>query len=669
MKKIFRLIHTKENIYIQFMHNMFIILIIPFLMLLFVYSGLNSKIKESTYERNLGMLESSVQKVDLLLNNLDQIMLYFKDNVNIIKFYNMNDRSMRNAATDMIRAQMDLSSMKIANDDILNIQMYSGLSNSLIDYYTIAYYIDRYYGSSFYLHGFSYQQFLNEYLNDKEAKTYSSAKMTVNRMTDEVLIYSVYYTGTNFSYNDNRIIFYVNKDSILQFFNPSEYQQDGFICIIDEDGRVLLKESSFEFDIQQIDYKKLRSDSGYTNMKFNDKNMFVTYYRSDRNWLYLSAVPASRVLAVISSFRKLVIGLLVLTIIVGTILVILIARKLSKPIIEVSTILGRSEKNVPLEDLVDEITRIVEHNKDLMEKMKHQVSVMRTETFYKLLTCECRSEEAIRESLKSIGVKTNASYYVILLLTINDINLDATLEEIGAQKVFIDKVIREQNISELQDIYQIDFERMIILLASDHPSGRYIREKSEDLVSNVMKTLTKDVYFSVSVGGDLADDVCQLPKAFMHAQRALNIPRNVFGTRKIQWYDRAKQFIEMGAHELTMPEDTAISPQNLAMIERIKEYINKNYMDAQLSLTSVGEEFFITEVYLSKLFKRATGKNFSKYVEGVRMQHAKEYLEQGRKVSEVAELVGYNSPQVFRRAWKRYYGNTPSENTKYNIEN
>ena len=233
MKKIFRFIHAKENIYIQFIYNMFIILIIPFFMLMLVYSGLNSKIKESTYERNLGMLESSVQKVDLMLNNLDQIMLYFKDNVNIIKFFNMNDRSMRNAATDMIRAQNDLSAMKIANDDILNIQMYSGLSNSLIDYNTVAYYIDRYYGSSFYLNGLSYQQFLNVYLNDSEPKTYSSAIMTVNQMTNEVLIYSVYYTGTNFRFNDNRIIFYVNKDSILQFFNTSEYQQYGFICIID----------------------------------------------------------------------------------------------------------------------------------------------------------------------------------------------------------------------------------------------------------------------------------------------------------------------------------------------------------------------------------------------------------------------------------------------------
>ena len=63
----------------------------------------------------------------------------------------------------------------------------------------------------------------------------------------------------------------------------------------------------------------------------------------------------------------------------------------------------------------------------------------------------------------------------------------------------------------------------------------------------------------------------------------------------------------------------------------------------------------MTEVYLSKLFKKATGENFSRYVEGIRMNRAKELLDQGYKVMEVVEQVGYNSPQVFRRAWKRYF--------------
>ncbi|WMJ86557.1 helix-turn-helix transcriptional regulator [Anaerocolumna sp. MB42-C2] len=115
-------------------------------------------------------------------------------------------------------------------------------------------------------------------------------------------------------------------------------------------------------------------------------------------------------------------------------------------------------------------------------------------------------------------------------------------------------------------------------------------------------------------------------------------------------------------HELSIQDEDYISLQNLVIIEKVKEYIKENYRDPQLSLTSVGEEFCITEVYLSKLFKKATGENFSKYIEGMRMKYAKELMDQNNKVADVADMAGYNSPQVFRRAWKRYYGGTPSEN-------
>lgn len=44
------------------------------------------------------------------------------------------------------------------------------------------------------------------------------------------------------------------------------------------------------------------------------------------------------------------------------------------------------------------------------------------------------------------------------------------------------------------------------------------------------------------------------------------------------------------------------------------------------------------------------------------MKYAKELMDQNNKVAAVADMAGYNSPQVFRRAWKRCYGGTPSEN-------
>lgn len=653
----------EKTVFIKFLSNMFVILIIPFLILMIVYTGLNAKIKEQTYERNLSLLENSVQKIELLFDNMDQISLYFKDNVNIINYCKVDPVSTGGSTTiDMLQAQKDLSAMGFGNNDVLNIQIYSSLSDSLIDYYTIGLYLERYYGSSFYLKDHSYQEFRQAYLEQTEPVTYQHAFMTTNRRTSEVLVYNNYLTGPNYGSSKNRIIFYVSANRILKFFYPIEYQENGFVCMMDENGKVLLSDNQPDYDIMQIDNSIFKSDSGYTYLRINGKKMFVTYYRSaSRKWLYLEAVPAFRILAVTDGFRAIMFALLLLAGIAGTMLVLLMARKLSKPIIEASNILGHHGKKVPIEDFVYEIKKLVEHNTDLMGKMQNQISVMRTEAFYKLLIGECGSEEVIREELDKIGIRKNAAYYVILLLTCNDLNLDATLEDISAQKVYLDNVIRRQSYPEIQDIYQIDFERMIILMASEDTSAKQLRERAESLISNVIEIIEQNVFYSISVGGDMVDNALKLPKAFMHAQKALHVPQNVFGTHKIQWYARAKQYMEIEAHELLATDEEYISMQNLVIVEKIKEYIHENYKDPQVSLTTVGDEFCITEVYLSKLFKRATGENFSKYIEGLRMIYAKELIDQNKKITEVAEMVGYNSPQVFRRAWKRYYGGTPSD--------
>lgn len=44
------------------------------------------------------------------------------------------------------------------------------------------------------------------------------------------------------------------------------------------------------------------------------------------------------------------------------------------------------------------------------------------------------------------------------------------------------------------------------------------------------------------------------------------------------------------------------------------------------------------------------------------MENAKILIQEGTTIAEASSLVGYNSPQVFRRAWKRYYSGLPSEN-------
>lgn len=101
--------------------------------------------------------------------------------------------------------------------------------------------------------------------------------------------------------------------------------------------------------------------------------------------------------------------------------------------------------------------------------------------------------------------------------------------------------------------------------------------------------------------------------------------------------------------------------RHLQMINSIKEYIKSIYNDPELCLSMVASEFNISEGYLSFFFKEQTGINFTDYVENLRINKACELLKDNTlTISEIGDMVGYNSVQSFRRAFKRIQGVSPS---------
>lgn len=102
--------------------------------------------------------------------------------------------------------------------------------------------------------------------------------------------------------------------------------------------------------------------------------------------------------------------------------------------------------------------------------------------------------------------------------------------------------------------------------------------------------------------------------------------------------------------------------QKSRMVEEIKEYIRAHYCESDMGLARVGSEFRVSESYLSTLFKEQSGGNFGDFMETLRIEKACELLQDKTiTVNEVAEEVGYNSVQSFRRAFKRVKGVSPKE--------
>jgi two-component system, response regulator YesN len=103
------------------------------------------------------------------------------------------------------------------------------------------------------------------------------------------------------------------------------------------------------------------------------------------------------------------------------------------------------------------------------------------------------------------------------------------------------------------------------------------------------------------------------------------------------------------------------SSQNIELMDKIKRFIQTNYMHQDLSLYKVSSQFSLSEGYFSHLFKEQTGINFTDYLENVRMDHAKDLLKnRDLSINDISEMVGYNSAQSFRRAFKRVCGVNPT---------
>lgn len=99
------------------------------------------------------------------------------------------------------------------------------------------------------------------------------------------------------------------------------------------------------------------------------------------------------------------------------------------------------------------------------------------------------------------------------------------------------------------------------------------------------------------------------------------------------------------------------------VLRQMIDLMHRNY-NQPLKLETLAELFNYNSAYLGKLFKTHTGVPFHTYLDRIRIEKAKELLQSGRKVYEVAEMVGYANVDYFHLKFKKYAGCSPSDYKK-----
>ena len=102
------------------------------------------------------------------------------------------------------------------------------------------------------------------------------------------------------------------------------------------------------------------------------------------------------------------------------------------------------------------------------------------------------------------------------------------------------------------------------------------------------------------------------------------------------------------------------------IVKNALAYMEENYAQ-KLTLGLVAEKTYVSQWHLSKLLNKHEGRNFSEILNQIRVEHAKELLnEMQLRIADISEMVGFTDVAHFSRVFKKLEGLSANEyrNTK-----
>ena len=117
------------------------------------------------------------------------------------------------------------------------------------------------------------------------------------------------------------------------------------------------------------------------------------------------------------------------------------------------------------------------------------------------------------------------------------------------------------------------------------------------------------------------------------------------------------EHISVMSNRIVVHRENSESP----VIRRAKEFIVENQAE-DLSLGQVAKAVNTSVFHFCKMFKKATGLNFTEYVSRVRVEKARNLLlNPNLRISEIAYEVGFQSLTHFNRVFKKITGQSPTD--------
>ncbi len=112
---------------------------------------------------------------------------------------------------------------------------------------------------------------------------------------------------------------------------------------------------------------------------------------------------------------------------------------------------------------------------------------------------------------------------------------------------------------------------------------------------------------------------------------------------------------------------SVLSEEDTQWLQALNSFIEKNLQKEILTIPFLAGHFAMSESTLLRKIKRLTGRTPVSYIQMIRLEKARELLENQdhHSIEQVMQAVGYSSASSFARNFKQHFGQLPSELIKH----
>jgi len=353
---------------------------------------------------------------------------------------------------------------------------------------------------------------------------------------------------------DANLVIQLEEKRLKEAVDSLNWVSQGIVFIIDKENNILASTDS-SFSSTELKYEMLTGQSGIIYRQLDEERVAISYTTSNvSDWKYVSIIPEYIFLDKVEYIRKLILISVLLCLLVGGIMAYMLSRKNYYPlndliqsfIHKVGIPIWKDNSNEYI-FLKEAISKILEDQEEINERLKQQNDILRTNFILKMLKGRIGKNYSIEDSLAAFNIHFYSDIFAVVLLYIEDFEglfYDSDNEDqeqrLNLVQFIINNVIQEL-MGQTGNAYMAEMDESIACLVNFH-EGQEInfKEKIIDIIKQAQKFVQKEfqIYFTASIS-NIYYTIAGISNAYREALDAMEY-KMVVGESSIIHYDDIK---------------------------------------------------------------------------------------------------------------------------------